>query len=98
MAAVATSGRSRFLRLRYLPERRGFLATVLIAPAVLFIGALVAAPLVLAVYLSFTDATSGSLGGRWVGIANFRNALDDPIFVHPLCHTFPFTPLSPSLL
>src|SRR5262245_43202748 len=98
MAAVATSGRSRFLRLRYLPERRGFLATVLIAPAVLFIGALVAAPLVLAVYLSFTDATSGSLGGRWVGIANFRNALDDPIFVDAIWHTFLFTVISQAVV
>ena len=68
MAAVATPAGSRRLRLRYLPERRGFLATLLIAPAVLFIGALVGAPLVLAVYLSFTDATAGSLGGEWVGL------------------------------
>jgi len=52
MATVAAPGGSRRLRLRYLAERRGFLASVLIAPAVLFIGALVGAPLVLAIYLS----------------------------------------------
>ena len=33
----------------------------------LFIGALVGAPLVLAIYLSLADATAGSLGGEWVG-------------------------------
>jgi multiple sugar transport system permease protein len=94
MAAVATRGGSWRLRLRYLPERRGFLATILIAPAVLFIGALVGAPLVLAVYLSLTDATAGSLGGEWVGLENFRAQLDDPIFVDSLWHTFLFTVLS----
>ena len=38
-------------------ERRGFLATLLVSPAVLVIAALVGAPLVLAAYLSFTDAS-----------------------------------------
>src|SRR6266480_7326863 len=72
MAAVAVGG-SRRRRLRYVTERRGFLATLLISPAVLFIGALVGAPLVLAIYLSFTDATAGSLTGPWIGLANFRS-------------------------
>src|SRR5215471_2966648 len=98
MAAVAAGGRTRVARLRYLPERRGFLATVLIAPAVLFIGALVAAPLVLAVYLSFTDATAGSLGGRWVGLGNFRHELNDPIFVDAVWHTFLFTAISQAVV
>src|SRR5881275_273269 len=93
MAAVAVGG-SRRRRLRYVTERRGFLATLLISPAVLFIGALVGAPLVLAIYLSFTDAQAGSLTGRWVGLANFRHALRDPIFRGALWHTFLFTVLS----
>ena len=82
------------MRLRYMTERRGFLATLLISPAVLFIAALVGVPLVLAVYLSFTDAQAGSLSGRWVGLANFRHALNDPIFRGALWHTFLFTVLS----
>src|SRR6266576_3118587 len=90
MAAV-TLGASRRRRLRYVTERRGFLATLLISPAVLFIGLLVGAPLVLAIYLSFTDATAGSLTGKWVGLANFRSELRDPIFVDAICHTFLFT-------
>jgi multiple sugar transport system permease protein len=94
MAAVASSGRTRRARLRYLPERRGFLATVLIAPAVVFVAVLVGAPLVLAIYLSLTDATSGSLGGKWVGLGNFRHLFDDPIFVDAIWHTFLFTALS----
>src|SRR6476646_4567304 len=98
MAAVATGGGSRGLRLRYLPERRGFLATLLISPAVLFIGALVGAPLVLAIYLSFTDATAGSLSGPWVGLGNFRQELHDPIFVDAVWHTFLFTAISQAVV
>ena len=66
-------------RLRYVTERRGFLATLLISPAVLFIAALVGAPLVLAIYLSFTDA-HGRLADRRAGSAsrNFRNAAPRP--------------------
>src|SRR5215210_5869613 len=98
MAAVATPGGSRRLKLRYLPERRGFLATLLIAPAVLFIAALVAAPLVLAVYLSLTDATSGSLGGRWVGLEHYRHLFDEPVFVDAIWHTFLFTAISQAVV
>jgi multiple sugar transport system permease protein len=98
MAAVAAPRGRRRQRLRHLPERRGFLATLLIAPAVLFIGALVGAPLVLAIYLSFTDATAGSLGGRWVGLGNFRHQLNDPIFVDAIWHTFVFTALSQAIV
>src|SRR5690242_2733815 len=72
--ATAAAG-SRRTRLRYVAERRGFLATLLVSPAVILVAALVGAPLVLAAYLSFTDAQAGSLTGRWVGIANFRHAL-----------------------
>ena len=76
MTAVAASGGSRRTRLRYVTERRGVLATLLISPAVIFITALVGIPLGLAIYLSFTDATGGSLTGKWIGIANFRTFLE----------------------
>src|SRR5438128_4279638 len=95
MAAVAAPGGSRRRgRLRYVTERRGFLATLLISPAVLFIGALVGGPLVLAVYLSFTDATAGSLSGTWVGLRNFRAEIHNPVFVDAVWHTFLFTVVS----
>jgi multiple sugar transport system permease protein len=98
MAVVDAPLGSRRQRLRYVTERRGFLATLLISPAVLFIGALVGAPLVLAVYLSFTDATAGSLSGRWVGLGNFRHQLHDPIFVDAIWHTFLFTVISQAVV
>jgi multiple sugar transport system permease protein len=98
MAAVAAPRASRRTRLRYAAERRGVLATLLISPAVLFIGALVGAPLGLAIYLSFTDATAGSLSGPWIGLANFRHQLHDPIFVDAIWHTFLFTVISQAVV
>lgn len=97
MSVLAVPERSR-RRLRYVAERRGFLAAALISPAVLFIGALVGAPLVLAIYLSFTDATGGSLTGKWIGLANFRAAVDNTIFRQALWHTILFTLISQAIV
>jgi multiple sugar transport system permease protein len=98
LGAVAVPRSRSRRRVRDVFEQRRFLAPALIAPAVIFITLLVGAPLVLAIYLSFTDATSGSLGGRWVGLANFRHQLSDPIFVDAIWHTFLFTALSQALV
>jgi len=98
MASVAAPERGRLTGLRYVTERRGFLATILISPAVLFIGVLVGVPLGLAVYLSLTDATAGSLTGPWVGLRNFRNAVENPVFRSALWHTFVFTVISQAVV
>lgn len=98
MGAVAAGGRHRRRRIRYAAERRGFLAVLLLSPAVLLIAALVGVPLVLAVYLSFTDATAGSLSGKWVGFANFSQQLHDSIFRGALWHTFLFTAISQAVV
>ena len=97
MATVAARG-SRLRGLRYAAERRGVLATLLISPSVLFIGALVGVPLVLAVYLAFTDATAGSLTGKWIGLGNFRTELHDSIFRGALWHTFLITLISQAIV
>jgi multiple sugar transport system permease protein len=86
------------VRRRYLAERRAVLATLLISPAVLFIGLLVAAPRGLAIYLSFTDATAGSLSGKWIGLANFRSALRDQVFRDAIWHTVLFTVISQAVV
>jgi multiple sugar transport system permease protein len=98
MASVAAPERGRLTGLRYVTERRGFLATILISPAVLFIGVLVGVPLGLAIYLSLTDATAGSLTGPWVGLRNFRNAVENPVFRSALWHTFVFTVISQAVV
>ena len=95
--AVARAGVSRS-RIGYALERQGVLAALLISPAVLFIGVLVGVPLVLAVYLSFTDATAGSLTGKWVGLQNYSDALHDQIFRDALWHTALFTVISQAVV
>jgi len=97
MVTMAARG-SRLKGLRYAAEGRGFLATLLIAPAVLFIAVLVGAPLALAIYLSFTDATAGSLTGKWIGLANFRTELHDAVFRGALWHTFLLTAISQAIV
>jgi multiple sugar transport system permease protein len=90
-AAVA---RPRASRLGAALERQGVLASVLISPAVIFIAALVAGPLGLAVYLSFTNATAGSLSGKYVGTENFRHEWSNQSFQDAAWHTFLFTVIS----
>ena len=97
MVAVAARDRARRRR-RNLSESRRFLATVLIAPAVLFIVVLVGGPLLLAIYLSMTDAVGGTLGGEWVGVDNFRSAWEDPNFRRALRNTLLFTIVSQAIV
>jgi multiple sugar transport system permease protein len=75
-------------------EQQRYLAPLLIAPAVIFIVLLVGAPLGMAVYLSFTDATAGSLTGDFVGLRNFSDQWGDPNFQTALKNTLLFTLLA----
>ena len=90
LEAVAR-GDTRRGRLRDLLEERRFLAPALISPAVLFIVLLVGIPLGLSVYLSLTDATAGSLSGRWVGLSNYADAWHNDNFRQALKNTIVFT-------
>jgi multiple sugar transport system permease protein len=78
-------------------ERPGVLASVLISPAVVFVTALVGGPLALAIWLSFTNATTG-LHGKWVGLENFRQEWGNPAFQHAVWHTFLFTVISQAIV
>ncbi len=91
-AASAAQSRPRHRR-NFLEERR-YLAPALIAPAIIFIAALVGGPLLLAIYLSLTDATAGALGGKWVGLHNFIEAWRNPVFRKALGNTILFTVVS----
>ena len=92
MEAVALPRRRR-RRLDLLEQRR-FLGPALIAPAVIFIVALVGAPLLLAIYLSFTNAHSGSLSGDFVGFANYAQEWRNPVFQDALRNTVLYTVVS----
>jgi multiple sugar transport system permease protein len=79
-------------------ESRRVLAGALIAPAVIFILLLVGTPFVLAIYLSFTDATAGSLSGSWVGWDNFVSEWQNPIFRHAVRNTIVMTLVSQAII
>jgi multiple sugar transport system permease protein len=97
VVAVADA-RPRRRRWRDVLEERRFLAPALIAPAGLFIVLLVGVPLLLAIYLSLTDATAGSLTGRYVGISNFVDAWHSPNFRRALENTILFTLVSQAIV
>jgi multiple sugar transport system permease protein len=70
----------------------------LLLPAISFIVLLVGAPLALAIWLSFSDATGGSLSGEFVGFSNFTRAFGSAIFRRALLNTFIFTVASQTLV
>jgi multiple sugar transport system permease protein len=63
----------------------------------LFVLLLVGGPLLLAIWLSFTNATSG-LRGKFVGLENFRDEWSNPSFQHAVWHTFLFTVISQAIV
>ncbi|HEV2748985.1 MAG TPA: sugar ABC transporter permease, partial [Gemmatimonadales bacterium] len=67
-----------------LADRADFLGVVLLAPAVAYIVLLVGVPFVLAIVLSFSNATAGSLTFGWAGLRNYAAILGDPIFLRAL--------------
>ena len=79
------------IRWRYLLDRERLLSPLLISPAIGYILLLVGVPLLLAIYLSFTNAISGHLEADFVGLKNFRSIVTDPIFLQALKNTFIFT-------
>jgi len=64
------------------------LAAALIAPAIIYIVALMGVPLVLSIYYSFSDVTTGGTAATFVGLANFRALVGDPTFLRALSNTF----------
>jgi multiple sugar transport system permease protein len=82
------------LRRRGIADRDGVLSWLLLAPAVVYILALVAVPFVLAVAFSFSDVTGGDPSFDWVGLLNFERIFADPVFWRSLRNTFVFTAVS----
>ena len=70
-------------------ERR--LGVVLLAPAIAYIALLVAVPFLLAVFLSLTNSSAGSLEFSFVGLKNFEAVVASPVFRRALVNTFVFT-------
>ena len=69
---------------RALPE--AWFAWALVAPAVMFIGVIVAWPLAETIRLSFLEADLG--GEEWVGLANYTDLADSRRFYETVVRTF----------
>ena len=67
------------------------LGVVLLAPALVYIALLVALPFLLALFLSLTNSSAGSLDFSFVGLQNFRAVVASPVFRRALRNTFVFT-------
>ena len=74
------------------------LGEILLAPALAYIFLLVALPFLLAVFLSLTNSSAGSLQFSFVGLQNFRAVLGSPVFHRALRNTFVFTFVSQLLV
>ncbi len=67
------------------------LGAAMFAPAVTYIGLLIAGPFMLAIFYAFSDARIGSTGLHYVGLENFRSILQSPSFRMALKNSFVFT-------
>ena len=67
------------------------LGVLMLTPAVLYITLLVAVPFLLALFLSLTNSSAGSLQFSFVGLRNFQSVLANPVFQRSLRNTFVFT-------
>lgn len=85
-------------RWRYLPDRAELLGWIMLTPALLYVVILVGLPFVLAITLSFSTATAGSLSFSFVGLRNFSAVLHDPTFQRALKNTLLFTGVSQLLV
>ncbi len=97
MAESAVRGARRVV----VPYRlRGdrLLGALMLAPSIVYIVALVGFPLVLAIYLSVSNATTGSQTLQYVGLTNFIRAINSSIFRSALTNTFIFTIVSEILV
>lgn len=80
-AEAVASGR------RYLLDREGVLAPLMLLPSIVYISALVGIPFFLAIAYSLSDVTVGDPSFDFVGLRNFRAVLQDPVFRQALANS-----------
>jgi multiple sugar transport system permease protein len=78
-------------RLRFILDRRDVLGAIFVSPAILYVLLLVGMPFLLAVYYSLSAYTIYDPTWRFVGFANFRQIMNNPVFLETLGNTFLFT-------
>lgn len=93
--AVDAGWRGAFRR---LADSERWLGAALIAPAILYIGALVGFPFFLAIFYSVSDITVGSTAVDVVGLANYRAVMQSPTFWVALENTLIFALVSQAMV
>jgi multiple sugar transport system permease protein len=81
-----------------LSRRDRRLGKLLLAPALAYIFVLVALPFLLALFLSLTNSSAGSLDFSFVGLQNFKSVVGNAVFLRALRNTFIFTFVSQLLV
>lgn len=86
------------IRGHYLLDNTRFLGPVMLLPAILYIFALVAIPLFLAIAYSLSDVTVGDQSIDWVGFENFRAVWGNVTFQTALRNSIKFTLVSQAIV
>jgi multiple sugar transport system permease protein len=90
--AVAVGVRPRVLPWWRMPTARRYLfGYALLTPAILYVGLLVGLPFLFALYLAVSDASVGDPVARFVGLDNFKAAVENATFYVALRNTLVFT-------
>jgi multiple sugar transport system permease protein len=91
MVAIAESVPKRTSRFRFILDRRDVLGSLMVAPAILYVLLLVGVPFLMAVYYSLSAYTIYDPSWSFVGLSNFEDIIEDPVFRQTLYNTFIFT-------
>jgi multiple sugar transport system permease protein len=91
MAAIAESVQKPTSRFRFMLDRRDLLGAIFISPAILYVLLLVGVPFLLSVYFSVSAFTIYNPSWDFVGLANFKEIVQDPVFQKTLSNTFILT-------
>jgi multiple sugar transport system permease protein len=91
MVAIAESVPKPTSRFRFILDRRDVLGSLMVAPAILYVLLLVGVPFLMAVYYSLSAYTIYDPSWSFVGLSNFEDIIEDPVFRQTLYNTFIFT-------
>ncbi|MFQ5848100.1 MAG: carbohydrate ABC transporter permease [Candidatus Methylomirabilales bacterium] len=97
-ARAAVVQEARGSRLGHLLDSERWLGGCMIAPAIVYIAAVVGFPFFLALFYSVSNITVGSEGMAFVGLQNFKNIIQDHTFQRALKNTFIFAIVSQVLV
>jgi len=91
MVAIADSVPKPISRFRFILDRRDVLGALFVAPAILYVLLLVGVPFLMAIHYSLSAYTIYNPEWTFVGLSNFVDILENPVFKTTLYNTFIFT-------